>query len=229
MKTKTFLIALLALTLAMPAMAQEEQPSLDDLLDLETPAPQESEKPADDGSLLDDATRQKLDMEQAADQFKQAVKEMDLVAGRIDDDKNAGPSTQRMQQEIINKLEQVIKAAKQQQQQQQQSGQPGQGQPQQGRPQDSGSQQQAQQQGQQPGQQPGQQQNQGNEANQGDFSPGSAAANGSGNPLEEVGKEWGNLPARIRDELQQGYREKFSPIYKQLTEMYYRRLAEEKE
>ncbi|MEM8739616.1 MAG: hypothetical protein AAGG38_14230, partial [Planctomycetota bacterium] len=62
----------------------------------------------------------------------------------------------------------------------------------------------------------------------GGFSPGQVGpvAPGSG-PMEEVRREWGDLPARLRDELSNGLDEPYSPVYRDLTEAYYRRLAEE--
>ena len=38
---------------------------------------------------------------------------------------------------------------------------------------------------------------------------------------------WGNLPPRLRDELLQGLEDRFSPLYRDLTELYYQRLAED--
>ena len=45
--------------------------------------------------------------------------------------------------------------------------------------------------------------------------------------LEESRAEWGSLPPRVRDQLLQGRKEKFSSLYQQLTQEYYKRLAEE--
>ncbi len=45
--------------------------------------------------------------------------------------------------------------------------------------------------------------------------------------LEETATEWGHLPGRIRDMLLQGRNERFSSLYEQLTREYYERLAEE--
>ncbi len=45
--------------------------------------------------------------------------------------------------------------------------------------------------------------------------------------LQEGGVEWGNLPERIRQDLLQGRNDKFSSMYRRLTEEYYKRLAEE--
>jgi hypothetical protein len=45
--------------------------------------------------------------------------------------------------------------------------------------------------------------------------------------LEETGSEWGHLPARVREMLKQGRGDYKSPLYRELTDEYYRRLAEE--
>ncbi|MEO1513037.1 MAG: hypothetical protein AAFU70_13275, partial [Planctomycetota bacterium] len=37
---------------------------------------------------------------------------------------------------------------------------------------------------------------------------------------------WGALPERLRGALRQGYGERFSSLYEQLTRRYYQRLAE---
>jgi hypothetical protein len=48
-----------------------------------------------------------------------------------------------------------------------------------------------------------------------------------GGALSETDSEWGNLPPRTRDMVQQGVREKMSSVYRRWTEAYYRRIAEE--
>jgi len=128
--------------------------------------------------------------------------------------------TQRVQEEIIKKIEQMIAAAKKQQQQSSSSSR----QQQQQRQQDSGtSQMQSQSQSQGQSSQP-----QGNGAHQGGVSPGSVSAAGdTQQPIEELKREWGQLPPRLRDELTEGIGERFSPVYRLMTEAYYRRLAEE--
>ncbi len=45
--------------------------------------------------------------------------------------------------------------------------------------------------------------------------------------LEETGSEWGHLPARVREMLKQGRGDYKSPLYRKLTDEYYKRLAEE--
>lgn len=39
---------------------------------------------------------------------------------------------------------------------------------------------------------------------------------------------WGNLPEHVRNALTQGRSDRFSSLYQQLTERYYRRLAEDR-
>lgn len=71
--------------------------------------------------------------------------------------------------------------------------------------------------------------NPGRESN-GDVPPpnGGSASGTPTTPLAEAKANWGNLPPRVRDELLEGVSEKFSPVYREMTESYYKRLAEEK-
>ena len=46
--------------------------------------------------------------------------------------------------------------------------------------------------------------------------------------IEETRTEWGNLPQRWRDALNQGKRDKYSSLEEQLTAEYYKRLAEDR-
>ena len=50
-----------------------------------------------------------------------------------------------------------------------------------------------------------------------------------GGAMDESGQEWGSLPARIRDLLQQGRQDKYSDVYEKLTGEYYRRIAEQED
>src|SRR5262249_41433113 len=43
-------------------------------------------------------------------------------------------------------------------------------------------------------------------------------------PLNQNAWGWGNLPERLREELLQGQSERFSPLYEDLTQSYYKRL-----
>lgn len=237
--------------------ADPDEPTLDDLLglddeDAEQPAGDQPEpeqpdpQPGDDeaGPELTRDLERRLSGEEAATQFAQAIQEMAEVAIRLDEENDPGIDTQRMQDEIILKLEQIISSAekqKQQQQQQQQQGQPGPprqadqgGQPKPG-------QQQGQQQNQQPGQQAGQQQAQGKKPGDGEQqadlrNPNATESGDQGSrgsvrneelTMQELRDgEWGNLPPRLRDELAESLSETFNPVYRAATEAFYRRIAE---
>lgn len=181
MKTTTqqLLAAALALTVAfaMPTFAHPQEaphddpaienqpesadePSIDELLGLDEDKPADEDqpdKPADDD--LDDTdpelTRdldKALTGKQAADQFAQAIEEMEEVAIRLADEADPGIDTQRLQDEIILKLEQIIASAEKSKSKQKPK--PGQGKPQEGKPRDADKQQ-GQQQGEKPGEKPG--------------------------------------------------------------------------
>jgi hypothetical protein len=201
-----------------PAEKQPEtkpaQPSLDDLLGLEK---DKTKKP---GAPVADPTRteleRKLSMQEAEEQFKQAVVLMGETATRIKDGKDTGLATQRLQEDIIRKLDMIISAAEQQQQQQRQR---------------RSQQRQQQQQQQDPGSKNQQQQKPAQEHGKdaapdtidppaqqdANLRPGTAAR----------GALWGNLPERVRQALSQGDADKYSSLYRKWTEAYYRRLAEE--
>ena len=50
---------------------------------------------------------------------------------------------------------------------------------------------------------------------------------GQDSAIEQLRKEWGILPPRVREELSDGLRERFSPLYRRMTEAYYKALAEQ--
>ena len=217
----------------------QDQPTLDDLLDL-SPAPAQAEgsdQPADAASgepapvELDANVQRLLTGEQAADAFEQAVAAMDDVSLRLGRDLDAGLDTQRKQEQILAKLDQVIAAARQQQSSSSSSSGSS-GSSSSARQQDTGSgtPSESMTQGQQD-------QSQGQPAsarsageNAGQASPGQVGEVRPGEgPLEELRKEWGSLPPRLRDEISEGLQERFSPVYRSLTEQYYKRLAEEQQ
>jgi hypothetical protein len=218
-----FAAAMLAMNAPLHAGETNHQPTLDELLNLPRArqAPTEADPAAGENEAprLDESVEKRLSAAEAADLFKQVVRDMDDAADKLGVKRDAGLPTQRLQEDILAKLDQVIAAARQQQQ-------GGRGSPQPPRPQDDGAGDVAAQQGQ--GQAvSGQPDNAGAE-NPGNFSPGNVSAgDGSDKALSETKIEWGNLPPRLRDELQQGFGERFSPIYRDLTEAYYKRLAEE--
>jgi len=205
---------------AAPADAPEKaDPSLDELLGLRSSAP----KPTADGAALPArrAIDEQLRSAKPEDALNEAVKLMGDAAARLQDPGDVSLATQRVQQEILDKLDQVIAAARKQRQQQSK-------QQQKPKPDD---QQQSQQQQQQQQQQAQQEQQAREQRARGEGErkelPGAQAARL--NPgLDGARAGWGTLPARVRDALLQGSGEKFSSVYQQMTEDYYRRLAQEK-
>jgi len=196
--------------------------SLDDLLKLTDPKkPDDKTKP-----VLPEVAAPSLTGNESVDMLLKVISEMDQVAQRLRVRQDPGLDTQRIQESILKRLDEAIASAqKQKQEQQQQQNQPGSSQ----QKQETGSPQNQQKPGQQkPDQKPGDKQEQkGDNKGQEQNNPQNADANTPNGPIEESRIEWGRLPARIRGELDQGLGEKFSPIYKKLTEAYYRRLAEE--
>jgi len=160
------------------------------------------------------------------------------AASRLGEDADAGIDTQRLQDEIILKLEQIISSAQNSEEQSSSSSSSQPGEPE-ARPADQGGQP-------QPGQQPGEQPGQGEQPGEGEGEgqqPGDASQPGGDQPgngdprrgeineqalsMEELREgEWGNLPPRLRDELAESLGESFNPVYRSVTEAYYRRLAE---
>ena len=210
-------IAIVSLWLPFAALARQTppeqppaQPSLDDLLGLPSAKPVDKSRPVAPAPAKTELDR-KLSAGQVADQFKQAVQLMGETAERLGTAKDTGLATQRLQEDIIRKLDQLIKAAEQIQQQSKSK--------------------QSQQNRDKQQQQPNQQQQQRNpDAKEAapdtmDPPPGQAA-----NPTPGVaarGAAWGSLPSRLRDALLQGNEDKYSSIYQKWTEAYYRRLAED--
>lgn len=214
--------------------AQDDQPkkqdeksdkpsSLDDLLgiDEDEQAPSGAEAAAKDE---DEELKRRLNEAEIADNFSLAVEKMAISAELLDVRFDTGLGTQRVQEEIIRRLETLIDQAKKQQSQSRSSSS------------SSSSSSSPQNRNQQ--QNPGQQRTQGNQQQQNQSRRPNPSESQEGDPpplqegdintaLEESRSEWGNLPPRVRDQLLQGRREKFSSLYERLTQEYYKRLAEE--
>ncbi len=202
-RTRAMLLMLAVFALG----ADTPPPTLDELLDIAPPEPiMPLMRPQVDDSPA--APRQQQPMQAVIEQMRSASQ-------RLGRERDTGLATQRLQQAILNRIDQMIKAA----QQSQQSGNPSESSD--GRKQDQGNQGNAQ-------QQKSAGQRDSTQASRGDASAGSPREGEVNNdPLHQRRVEWGNLPPRVRDELLQGSAERFSPIYRVLTEEYYRRLAEE--
>jgi hypothetical protein len=199
------------LAAAMPCAAQpaDPLPSLDDLLGLDEPA----ERPADAEAI--DPVEAELDRELGsdgtiADNFVAAVELMRESAERLGASRDTGAVTQRIQSDVLRRLDQLIEQAKQQ---------GGQSSPSSSSPSQS-------QQGQQPDQRAQQQPREatGQESTSTQPPAGQAAQPGQSTANAAA---WGALPARLRDALLQGSSEGYSSLYRAMTEAYYRRLAEE--
>ncbi|MHC4415203.1 MAG: hypothetical protein ACYS0G_07965 [Planctomycetota bacterium] len=201
-----------------PVPADDEQPlpSLDDLLGLEGADRDQSTVDAADRDFREELDRE-LDETRITDAFALALEKMAISADLLDVKLDSGLGTQRLQEEILSKLDQVIDQARRQQSMQR--GSAGQGRPSQSRARSQP----------QPGPAPPRRTGQRNSQPQ-DSQAGDPPARQEGDintMLEETGSEWGNLPQRIRDMLLQGRSEKFSSLYRRLTEEYYTRLAED--
>ncbi len=187
-----------------PEDQPSELPSLDELLGI-------TDKPAGETDRTRAELEERLSAAEIADQFQQAVALMGEAATRIQKGRDTGLGTQRIQEDVIRKLDQLIEAARQQQQQQQQQSR-------------SSS---RQQQNQQQPNQPQNQQQAGDVENTGEADP-PGREDARFNPdVAPNQASWGALPERIRDALRQAGDDRFSSLYKSLTEAYYRRLAEE--
>lgn len=214
--TRTFAVMLIGLSIPCTASGQSDQPSLDELLDL-APTEPVTVQPDTTGNL-DESVEDALSMANAADAFEQAVQEMDVVSRRLGRSFDPGIETQRMQESILRKLEQVIEAAKQQNS----GGGGGSGQP---KDQDQGAEQLAQQNGEGQSGQPTGTGDQASTGQAGTTSP--IDPENQDAAIEQLRKEWGVLPPRVREELSDGLRERFSPLYRRMTEAYYKALAEQ--
>lgn len=199
-----------------PLETSQDPPSLDELLGIEGDSESGEAADAERERSLDRA----LADEKPAVAFKQAILDMDRSSQRLRDKRATGLGTQRLQTRIIDRLQSLIESAQRQQQQQSSpsssnsdSGQ------------DPGSRSEGEQEGQQQAQQEGQSQGQDGAQTPGTPPPPEhAALQGT---LDETRIEWGNLPPRVRELINQGMRDRMSELYRSMTEAYYKRMAED--
>ncbi len=207
---------------AKPAPAKPGGPSLDDLLGL--PSDGGAKEGAAGGAGGADPDRAELDRlltgQEIAEAFEQAVTLMNDASTRLNEKQDAGIGTQRVQEDIIRKLDLVLDQLQQQQQQSSSSS-------------SSSRRRQQQQQQNVPGRSQQAQQSQQNQGQQASDNRSEAMApgrqDGALNPqLESARASWGALPERVRELLLQGSSDRFSSKYQAMTEAYYRKLAEER-
>ena len=193
-----------------PEAQPESLPGLDELLGIKSDEPALDEERLDAGDLdpAEAELERRLSGEELNEEFEAAARLMDETADRIELARDTGLVTQRLQEDILRKLDVFIEQSQQQSQSSSSSS-------------SSSSQQENQS---QPNQQQNQQSRGDNRAERvppdrqdGELSPIVAAA----------GAAWGALPERLRDSLMQGAGDPFSAMYRSLTESYYQRLAEE--
>lgn len=189
--------------------------SLDDLLGLDR---DEDETKADDAARKQSERelQRRLDEQEITDAFLVAINRMASSAERLDELFDSGLATQRIQEDILAKLDQLIDKAQSMDSQSSSSS----------------SSSSSQQSSMKPGQQSESSQSQGErqDGQAQDSQEGGPPARQEGdiNTLLQQGAiEWGNLPQRLREELQQGRGDEYSSMYRKLTDEYYKRLAEE--
>lgn len=193
-----------------PPPKGDDLPSLDELLGI-----------GGDETSPDDPAQAELDKllsgKELGEAFQQAVTLMGDAAKRLGESSDTGVATQRLQEDALRKLDQLISSLDRQSQQQQQQQSQSQSQDD---PRNSPRQRPQQQQQQQQSQQPA-----GGEPQEHD---GPTLQEGGLNPLLDSARAaWGALPARVREMLMQGSADRFSALYNKRTQEYYRRLAEE--
>src|SRR5207248_7806931 len=137
--------------------------------------------------------------------FEQAVQLMGQTAERLDKSRDPGLDTQRMQEDVIRKLDMLIDQAKKQQSKTKSKNK---------KPDQSQQQQQQQ--------QSSQQNSKTNDPKQGggpDLLTGATHASPGGSAV------WGNLGPHERTAIIEGSTDQFSALYRTLTEKYYKRIA----
>ncbi len=211
------------------AQSGQDQPTLDELLRITTPPPRQPDAPpvpppdppaAVRPDIEQDLSR-RLNNQQLTDLYGQIVSEMGTAADQIDQQFDPGTNAQRLQQSVLDKLDQLIAAAKQQQSSPSGGSGSSSGSPQQqevgtghsGSPQQGGS---SRAQATTP-----------NTGQRGAPSGKSDTPDQTDRPMQELRDRWGNLPPQLRDQLLEGINERFSSVYRELTQKYYQRLAEQ--
>lgn len=154
-------------------------------------------------------------------------------------EKETGTAVQRIQEEILARLDALIQSAQSQQEQQSSSssssssGEESKGSQKskgsKGKPQAGSEEQQRREQAKKRAEQAAGKQETGRSQESGegppDQPPGTETIESG--VIAETDEEWGSLPPRTREVLRQGVREKMSSMYRRWTEAYYRRIAEE--
>jgi hypothetical protein len=197
----------------------EALPSLDELLGLDTDT-SESNAARQAQQEADEELQRRLKEAELSDIFTQALGKMALSVHLLEVDFESGLATQRAQQDVLEKLDQLIDRARELSRRHSAScscsectgGKPSS----------------RKNPGNKPGpRKPGERRSDGPSSDSRAIEPPPGREGDINTVLEETGTEWGHLPSRVREMLKQGRGDYKSPLYRQLTEEYYRRLAEE--
>ena len=220
----------------------EDEKSLDDLLGI---GESDSKKAsAESGRTQKETLQRILSEKEAKNTLEETVEGMRRSATLLSE-KDSGTAVQRVQEDVLARLDALIASAQQQQQQQQSSSSAsssssssekpkGSPQPKGGKGQKQSESAAAEQKrreeakqraSQKEGEKPGQSKSQPTGDRPGELPPTVDAIEGG--VIQETDEEWGSLPPRTREIIRQGVREKMSSVYRRWTEAYYRRIAEE--
>ena len=175
-----------------------------------------------------------LDEASLQDLVERALEGMKTASARLSDARDPGLGTQRIQEDVIKSLDRLLEEAAKQQK----KGSGKSSQSKSSKSQDSKSGDPSEKNGQQQGDKKGkpskgasagesasEQSSSNDESVPADVPLNDATA--AGTELSESRIEWGQLPARVRELVLQGRRDKVSTLYERLTREYYRKLAEE--
>ncbi len=196
--------------------------SLDDLLGLEEDDAGRSAREAAEAESQQELESALREQKAIDDAFLEAIEKMSLSANLLGDKFDSGLGTQRVQEEIIAKLDVLIQAARNQQNNSNSSSSSSASQ-QQSQPQQVRRQQQNQ-----PQQGENTQQRNPNPANSSsEYLPTDPVEMEINEILAETDVEWGALPERKRDQLMQAMNDKPSSLYRKLTYEYFRRISDE--
>lgn len=226
-----------------PTPSATDKPSLDEALGLGDGAKQS------DTTTAASELQRSLDGAKPRDILNSAIDDMKHSAQLLEAN-DSGISTRRVQESVVRKLDELIATAQRMKQQQPQQGQESQGQQSQGQSGKSknqgakdgkdgkdgqdGKKPEPGENGQPRGGRDGKQDQDG--ANGKRRKDGDATSNEppelvdptmNDAQFDEGRAEWGRLPPRVREAVRQGLRDPMSAAYRQLTQDYYRRLAEE--
>jgi len=226
-----------AVTAAAQTPAPASGPGLDELLGLDPPPQTPTPTPTPDPAATPDPDVDHDALPASSEEpFAAAAAQMERAAARLDTSRDPGLDTQRLQEDVLARLDQLIADAVNNAAPPPPGGGGGGGA---SGPPDNGD---AQPGGGTPGNGDGAApapgsaatpagstaEATGGEPSPGGFSPGQVGPTGpEAGPLREVRTEWGALPPRLRDELSNGLDEPFSPVYRRQTEAFYRRLAQD--